>query len=457
MAWLQRKPLTEIQPPHIVIIDQRFGGAGKQHLTIIDDAGTIDDIQRLAHIMIGDQHADATILELQHELADISNRQRINTGKGLIKQDDRRVGRQRTCDLAAPPLTGRIALAHPAFDRDGFVRAATAGLDSLELKQRFAWVADKLREYLPADYPTALGILLRILDDADERFEPIEDAGFRLLPIPTFVYRHGLGHLEASLDAMPSITRHSSCEGAIRPFIRQHPQATFARLHQWAQDDNEHVRRLASEGSRPRLPWWPQLTDLIANPTPTLALLERLKDDPSLYVRRSVANHLNDIGKDHPELLLARMEAWTRGASDQRRWLINHALRTLVKRGDQRALAVLGYGPAAVELRNLALKPRILRFGNELEFGFSLRNIGDEPQNLMIDFIARFLKANGSSAPKVFKLKKMRLAVGETATIRKRLAIRPISTRRYYPGRQRLEIQVNGRVLGGAEFELVME
>ncbi|MDE2634776.1 MAG: DNA alkylation repair protein [Chloroflexota bacterium] len=354
-------------------------------------------------------------------------------------------------------IADRILLAHDPFDRDGFVTAVMAGLESLELKQRFAWVADKLREYLPDDYPIALGILLRILDEADGRFEPIEDAGFRLLPIPTFVYRHGLDHLEASLDAMHTITRHTSCEGAIRPYIIQDPQATLARLHQWALDDDEHVRRLVSEGSRPRLPWWPQLTALIADPSPSLALLERLKDDPSLYVRRSVANHLNDIGKDHPELLLERMEAWSVDASEERRWLINHALRSLVKRGNQRALAILGYGPVKVELERLALNPAALDFGEELKFSFALRNVGDEAQNLMVDFVMHFLKANGKTAPKVFKLKKMRLAAGERAQIEKRFAIRPISTRKYYPGRQRLEIQVNGTVLGGADFALVMD
>lgn len=354
-------------------------------------------------------------------------------------------------------IADRISLVHDPFDRKGFVQAVAVKLEDLELKQRFAWVADQLRVYLPDDYPTALVILVEILDDADGRFEPIEDAGFRLLPIPTFVYRNGLGHLEASLDAMYVITRHTSCEGAIRPYIIQEPRATLARLHQWALDEDEHVRRLVSEGSRPRLPWWPQLTDLIADPTPSLALLEHLKDDTSMYVRRSVANHLNDIGKDHPELLLKRMELWCVDAGEERRWLINHALRSLVKAGDRRALAILGYGPTTVELEKLALHPMALEFGQELTFSFSLRNVGDEAQNLMVDFVMHFRKANGKTAPKVFKLKKMRLAAGEWAQIEKRFAIRPISTRKYYLGRQRLEIQVNGDVLGGADFELVMD
>lgn len=331
-----------------------------------------------------------------------------------------------------------------------------AELDALELKARTVLIAEKLRQFLPADYPKALRILLAILDE-ERGFEPISKAGLRLMAIPCFIERYGLAHAEESLDAMPRVTRVSSCEFALRPLIAQEPKLTMARLRQWARDSDEHVRRLASEGSRPRLPWGAQLRELIADPSPTLALLERLKDDPSLYVRRSAANHLNDIGKDHPELLLARMEAWAEDASEERRWLINHALRTLVKCGDQRALAILGYGQAAVELRDLRLEPARLQFGRELEFGFSLRNLGDEPQQLMIDFLMHFMKANGQTAPKVFKLKKMRLAGGERARISKRFAIRPISTRRYYPGPQRLEIQVNGRVLGAAEFELAMD
>ncbi len=354
-------------------------------------------------------------------------------------------------------IAERIALVHPAFGRDGFVKAALADLESLELKQRFAWIADKLREHLPDDYPKALDILLRILDETDGRFEPIEDPGFRLQPIPTFVYRHGLEHPEGSLDAMAVITRHTSCEGAIRPYIIRYPAATKARLHQWALEDNEHVRRLASEGSRPRLPWWNQLTDLIADPSPSLALLDHLKDDPSLYVRRSVANHLNDIGKDHPALLLERMEAWSRDAGKERLWLIKHALRSLVKQGDLRALAILGYGEAQVSLSGLELRPDVLQYGNNLEFSFELSSAAESTQNLLVDFVMHFRKANGTTAPKVFKLKTLSLAPGANATISKSLAIRPISTRRYYPGRQRLEIQVNGRILGGRDFELVMD
>ncbi len=354
-------------------------------------------------------------------------------------------------------LAERIAVLHPQFASAAFVAAATGELQKLELKGRFDWIADQLRAALPADYPTALAILTGILDNEDGRFAPLDMPEFRLMPIPTFVERYGLDHTNASLDAIAIITRHATCEGAIRPFIRHYPTATLARLRQWANNENEHVRRLVSEGTRPRLPWWSPLREFIADPAPVLTLLECLKDDPSLYVRRSVANNLNDISKDNPQLVLERMTAWSEGASKERQWLINHALRTLVKRGDKPALALLGYAPADVELSDLTLVPAVLPFGKQIEFSFALRNCGGATQKLMVDFVMHFVKANGSTAPKVFKLKKLSLPAGEKIRIRKKMAIRPISTRRYYPGRQRLEIQVNGVCLGGADFELVMD
>lgn len=352
-------------------------------------------------------------------------------------------------------IAGRIVRLHPAFDGAAFQAAVIVDLDKLELKARHRLIAARLREFLPDDYPEALRILVAMLQS--EHDSPGKVDGLRLMAIPAFVEVHGGDHPRESLDAMPAITRVSSCEFALRPFLAAHPQATMARLLEWIEHEDEHVRRLVSEGSRPRLPWAPPLRDFIVDPAPTLSLLEQLKDDPSLYVRRSVANHLNDISKDHPELLLERMAAWSQGASKERLWLINHALRTLVKRGDQRALAILGFGSANVELRGLKLQPAALQFGNELEFSFELQNRGIAEVNLMIDFVMRFRKSTGATAPKVFKLKKTRLPAGKGISIKKKLAIRPISTRKYYPGRQRLEIQVNGRVLGGADFELVME
>ena len=353
-------------------------------------------------------------------------------------------------------IADRVSAVYPSFARSEFVAANMVELDGLELKARTRLIAEKLREFLPASYPEALEILLAVIND-ERGFPPIDNGGLRLMAIPAFVELYGVGHPEASLDAMPVITRVSSCEFAIRPLLIHHQEFALGRVRSWAVHDDENVRRLASEGSRPRLPWGARLGAFIDDPSPNLALLERLKDDPSLYVRRSVANHLNDIGKDHPDLLLERMEAWKTDASAERKWLIRHALRSLVKRGDARALAILGFAQAQVALEALHLKPSELRFGGELLFAFQLRSTGDEVQNLLVDYVMHFRKANGKTAPKVFKLKTLQLAAGETAVIEKRMSIRPISTRRYYAGQQRLEIQVNGRVLGGADFELVMD
>lgn len=305
-------------------------------------------------------------------------------------------------------IAGRIVAAHPPFDADAFAAAVVANLDELELKARHRLIAAELREFLPADYPEALRILLAMLQD--EQVSPSKDAGLRLMAIPAFIEIYGLDHPRESLDAMPAITRVSSCEFAIRPLLVAHPQATLAHLQSWTQHEDEHVRRLVSEGSRPRLPWAPPLRHFIADPAPTLSLLEKLKDDPSLYVRRSVANHLNDISKDHPERVLERMADWHEGASPERSWLIRHALRTLVKRGDQRALAILGFGAANVELRGLILTPEVLQFGNALEFSCELLNRESGDTRLMIDYVMHFRKANGKTAPKVFKLKQARLA-----------------------------------------------
>ena len=353
-------------------------------------------------------------------------------------------------------IADRFLALHPAFDRAGFVAAIVAQLESLELKARCHFIADCMRRFLPHDLAQALEIVVESLDEARHGFATVDNPGLRLMAFPAFVEKYGLEDPAAALDAMPAITRISSCEFAIRPLLIHHGDATMTRLHEWAESDDEHLRRLVSEGSRPRLPWAPQLTAFIADPSPTLALLEKLKDDPSLYVRRSVANHMNDISKDHPRLVLDTLAGWKVDASDERLWLIKHALRGLLKRGDPKALAILGFDSPQVELRQLKLNPTALRYPGEMTFSFALRSQSDAMQKLMVDFVVHFVKANGKTAPKVFKLKELTLRAGESATIQKRFAIRPISTRKYYAGRHRLEIQVNGRIVGGAVFDLMM-
>lgn len=353
-------------------------------------------------------------------------------------------------------MADRIEAIYPSFTRGNFINAIDADLHDLELKARFALIADTLRASLPKHYPAAIQILVDALQGDPHTTNALSDADLQLLSIPTFIERHGLNDFEASMNAIYQVTCYTTCEFAIRPFIIRYPEQTLARLHHWVADDNEHVRRLVSEGTRPRLPWASQLQQFIADPSPTLALLQHLKHDPSQYVRRSVANHLNDISKDHPELVMATLETWQSDASPRTQWITNHALRTLIKKGNPRALSILGYGHADITLGAIDIAPQQLIFGKSLTLSFTIHNNSDQQQHLMIDYIMHFIKANGKPAPKVFKLKKTIIKPNERQSIQKTHRIRPVSTRKYYAGLHRIELQINGAIIGEAQFELVM-
>lgn len=240
-----------------------------------------------------------------------------------------------------------ISRAFPAFDQDSFLSESLDGYEDLELLPRGWKIAHALRRHLPSDYVVAAEVLVESLGrklgkTADFGMQP-----FLYLPHVFLVSAYGLDHFEVSLRAQYELTQRFSAEFSIRPFLERYPEATMARLKTWARDPSPHVRRLVSEGTRPRLPWAPRLREFQKDPRPVLALLELLKDDAELYVRRSVANNLNDIGKDHPELLVETARRWMSDASDERRWLVGHALRSAVKRGEPGALAVMGFGEEA--------------------------------------------------------------------------------------------------------------
>jgi 3-methyladenine DNA glycosylase AlkC len=245
-----------------------------------------------------------------------------------------------------------------------------------------------------------------------------------------------------------------TAEFSIRAFLEAHPEQTLARLRQWTCDPSHHVRRLVSEGTRPRLPWAPRLRAFQKDPRPVVELLELLKDDTELYVRRSVANNLNDIGKDHPELLTAIARRWLRGASDQRRWIVNHALRSAVKRADAGALGALGYGgKAAVKLRHVNIDPPVARIGGTVRIGFELCNAGRKPQRVMADLVVHFVKSRGTGA-KTFKLKALELAPGERLLLGKTISLRQLTTRKHHAGEHRIEALLNGQRVPLGKFQL---
>jgi 3-methyladenine DNA glycosylase AlkC len=268
------------------------------------------------------------------------------------------------------------------------------------------------------------------------------------------VARAGLQEPEIALPLLRDMTTHFSSEFGIRPFIEAHPILVLKTFQFWARDPSEHVRRLVSEGSRTRLPWGMQLRRLKSDPSPMLPILELLKDDPSEYVRRSVANHLNDWSKDHPELTCTIAERWSVDANTQRKRLIAHALRTLVKAGNPRALAILGCSKPALRVSAFSVQPQALVVGESLTLTASIQSDAMEEQTLIIDYIIHHRKANGLLSPKVFKGKKTTLAAQSSMEWKKQHPMRPVTTRTYYPGAHEVELIINGQSFGKCTFEL---
>ncbi|MBS0663527.1 MAG: DNA alkylation repair protein [Verrucomicrobia bacterium] len=342
---------------------------------------------------------------------------------------------------------GRIfAECQPGFDEARFVRLATRQLDDLSLLQRMRAGTHALRETLAGDFPTAIPVL--------RQAAPLIGHSFVGMLLPDFVGVYGRGQFDAAMDTLEYLTRFSSGEFAAREFIRDDPSRALAIMERWSRSPDDQVRRLASEGSRPRLPWSFRLELIVAEPNLTAPILENLKADPSLYVRKSVANHLNDISKDHPDWMLARLRAWDL-AHPATGWIAKRAARTLIKAGHRKALALFSFGqrPKA-KVQGFAVRPAQLRLGQTVELAFDLVSSAHRPQSLAIDYRVHYVKASGGTSAKVFKLRELTLGPGARVAVRKRQVIRDFTTRRHYPGRHRVEIQVNGEILAAGHFDL---
>jgi 3-methyladenine DNA glycosylase AlkC len=346
------------------------------------------------------------------------------------------------------------------FDRRGFERIALKDLDALEMKARAMQIADALEATLPADFDRAAGLIESALapaatgDELDFRTGDAGLAGWIGWPLGEFLARRGQAEPERGLRALHALTQRFTGEFAIRPYLVNHFALTLDTLSGWTGDRSAHVRRLVSEGSRPRLPWGLQIKALIADPSPTLPLLQALQDDGSEYVRRSVANHLNDIAKDHPGVVAHWLETHLPDATPERRALLKHASRTLVKKGDTRVLKAWGLGGSYRGEATLAIAPRRIAVGGAVALELCLVSTSAKPQALAIDYVVHHVKANGSTSPKVFKGWQLTLAPRERRVLTKKHSLRPITTRVYYPGEHRVDVQVNGRPVASAVFVL---
>jgi 3-methyladenine DNA glycosylase AlkC len=280
-------------------------------------------------------------------------------------------------------LAGRLArelvAAWPAFPHRRFTSGLTKALAPLALLGRVELLTDSLIDALPTDFDASAAVLWRALDSPTF-------TGWMTLPCGSYVARAGIGRPEVALPLLAGLTPRWSSEGAVRPFIQRHLEVTYEHLHRWVADPDKHVRRLVSEATRPRLPWAAQLRGLMADPTPNIELLDRLVDDPSTYVRRSVANHLNDISKDHPALAVDLARRWLPRGGDAA-WAVRHGLRTLVKRGDPRALEVLGVVPGArIRLTALAADQDSVPIGGIVTFTLTVELDDAEAAEAVIDY-----------------------------------------------------------------------
>jgi 3-methyladenine DNA glycosylase AlkC len=360
----------------------------------------------------------------------------------------------------SPALVRRLAAdvtrVHPAFPARVFVKRACAGLDELELLDRGRHISRVLGECLPPAYPEAIEVLIRSLGPEHEGDEllGVGMAPFFYLPHVLFVAERGLDHFEVSMRAQHELTRRFSAESSIRPYIERYPERTLAVLERWTRDPNAHVRRLASEGTRLRLPWAARVRWLDQHPERVIALLERLKDDPSSMVRRSVANNLNDLGKVRPARLVRTCRAWLKDASPERRALVERALRSAVKRKEPGALRLLGYGRRPeVVLERVRFRPTRVAIGGRVAMSFTLRGRSRRRQELLVDVAVHFVKARGTGA-KVFKVGRIGLEPRGRAELGASFSLAVHTTRRPRPGRHAVEVLVNGVAFGAGSFQV---
>ena len=344
-------------------------------------------------------------------------------------------------------LGDKIKFVMPEFDIEAFSEIVLLNdWEDVELKARIQRVAEGLGQSLSQDFPVSVEILKKVAP---------EYGGLQSLVFPEFIEKYGLKEWDVSMDALAFFTCFGSSEFAVRPFIRLDEERMMRQMLNWAESGDMHVRRLASEGCRPKLPWASPLRRFIADPKPVLPILERLKNDPEEYVRRSVANNLNDISKDHESLTLDIGARWL-GLSKGSDRVVKHGLRTLLKRGDERALQLFGYGdPELADIVEI-IAPASVAIGGRTNFGCVIEVGGVDMMNVRLEYAVDFLKANGAYSQKVFQWREATLEPG-LHKFKKRHSFRQMTTRKHYAGEHVFNVVVNGRVLKSQAFQLLEE
>lgn len=360
-------------------------------------------------------------------------------------------------------ISNQIKKSYKKFDQTSFEKQALKGISKLELKDRVKQISKSLECHLTDNFKRNTQILVSTLASEQEHEQQEWDGkaadglnGFLIWPFTQYIEENGLEHFDDSMLALYEMTKRFTAEFAIRVFLEKYPEQVYKKyLNKWVKDPSRHVRRLVSEGTRPNLPWGKKVSWIFENPEHSIYLLERLKNDSEDYVRRSVANHLNDISRIDKKLMLDTISKWDKTLPDTA-WIIRHATRSLLKAGEPKALRLNGYDTnPKIEIKGFKLSPKKIKEGESFTFKFSLSNTSRKDQNLLLDYIIHYPKKNGSLSPKAFRLKAVKLKKGETINIEKKVHFKKVTTRLHYKGKHTFEIKVCDKIFLNEYFNLL--
>ena len=324
--------------------------------------------------------------------------------------------------------------------------------ENRELKQRMRHISVVLKNHLFEDYDKNIAFILKLISQLEKN--NIKEKSIEFMFLPDFVELYGLENYNISVMAFEQITQFTSCEFAVRPFIIKYQEKMIKQMHLWSKHKHQMVRRLATEGCRPRLPWAMAIPSLKNNPVPIISILEQLKNDKSETVRRSVANNLNDISKDNPNTVIKLVKSW-QGKTKETDWLIKHACRTLLKKGNFEVLKLFGFGAVdKIKINNFKILTPKVKIGTFLEFTFEIENTNNLASKIRLEYGLYYQKANGTLSKKVFKISEKEYSKNSVTKINRKQSFRIITTRKYHIGLHQLSIIINGKEFDIIDFEL---
>lgn len=360
-------------------------------------------------------------------------------------------------DLYSPAFYNRLTTALtstlPDFDRQKFLKEIFSDdFISKELKERMKHTSKVLYGFLPANYPETIEIIKKTIEEL--RKKGISEDGLAYMFLPDYLETYGIDYFDESVEALEFVTQFVSCEFAVRPFILKYGDRMIAKMQEWSLHESHKVRRLASEGSRPRLPWAMGIPFLKKDPGSILPILENLKQDSSEYVRRSVANSLNDIAKDHPNIVLDFAKSWS-GLSIETDAIIKHGCRTLLKQGHPEILKYYGLSDEGILLKDFKILTPEVSIGESLAFSFSIKNENPMAQKIRLEYAIYYKKQNGQNTKKVFKISERIYPAGAEVSIVRKQKFVLITTRKFHLGDHQIAMIINGAEKESSSFDLL--